>query len=132
MRGIAALVLVVTVAMAMPPPVWARSALQRDAESYAIASCLFRQREPLLAAQGDAWGDAIVQRSAGDIKHFAAITRAVDAALKRNPVAIGHDEATGKGKSMPVLLCGEIIDVPSVRAAINRAEVRLGPDYQRR
>lgn len=116
-------------AAAVAAPAHGRSALQRDIESYATAACLSRQREPLLKEQGDAWASAIIQRSHGSIDHFTTVAKAVDGELKRRPVAVGHDEATGKDKSLPALLCGEIGDSPLVRAAMVRAEAQLSRDY---
>src|SRR2546427_6325373 len=45
-----------------------RTQVQRDVESYAIASCLTQQAEPYLKDQGDAWASVIVQRMHGDIE----------------------------------------------------------------
>src|SRR3989442_2321369 len=42
-----------------------RTQVQRDVESYAIASCLTQQAEPYLKDQGDAWASVIVQRMHG-------------------------------------------------------------------
>ena len=128
--SIALTILTVASAAGATPPKHERSALQRDVEGYAAAACLVRQREPLLKEQGGAWASAIVQRSHGDIDPFNDVAKAVNAELRRSPVAIGRDDATGKDRSMPVLRCGEIVDTPSVRAAIDRAEARLAPNYR--
>src|SRR5256885_5566908 len=54
-----------------------RTQVQRDVESYAIASCLTQQAEPYLKDQGDAWASVIVQRMHGDIEVLAGIAEQV-------------------------------------------------------
>lgn len=102
----------------------------RDLRSYAAAACLTRQDEPLLKAQGDAWGAAVVQRAHGSQQAFVAVAAAVEAELRRHPAAVGRDDATGGDLRLPVMTCGEIADTPGVRLAIARAAARLASAYR--
>jgi len=67
----------------------ARTAVERDVQGYAIASCLTRQKEPLLKDQGYAWLDVIVQRSEGNIEDFKAVADSVEAQLAKRAHADG-------------------------------------------
>ncbi len=94
----------------------------RDLEGYAIASCFTNQAEPYLKDQGDAWAAVIVQRMNGNLEALAAITEEVKREnAKGNMVVIRNESGTEKDKLLPVLYCGEIIDRPAVRAAIQKA-----------
>lgn len=67
MRSAMLLFLALTVVGCVPSPESAsgqRSDLHRDVEGYAIASCLFHQKDPDLQRHGDAWASAVVQTSA--------------------------------------------------------------------
>lgn len=114
----------------------ARTQVQRDVESYAIASCLTQQAEPYLKDQGDAWASVIVQRMHGDIEVLAGIADQVqqeNAKGANGDVAVMRDETRpGQGKPLPVLHCGEVIDRPAVRAAIQKAIAALRPSYESR
>lgn len=110
-----------------------RTQVQRDVESYAIASCLTSQTEPYLKDQGDAWASVIVQRMHGDIDVLAGIAEQVQRENTKGDMAVMRDETRpGQGKPLPVLHCGEVIDRPAVRAAIQKAIAALRPSYESR
>lgn len=114
-----------------PPNIYARSALQRDVEGYAIAACFVGQNQPYLKDQGDGWASVIVQRSKGGVDAFVDVAAAVKAELAKGDMAVIHSETEPmKDKLLPVLYCNEIIDVPSVHVAINKAVKRLAPSYR--
>jgi hypothetical protein len=109
----------------------ARDAVQRDVEGYAIASCLVAQDQPYLHDQGDAWASAIIQRAKGELDALTAVAAAVKAELAKGNMAIIRSEAEPmKGKALPMMYCGEIIDAPSVRTVIDTAIKKLGPAYR--
>ena len=111
---------------------YARSAVQRDVEGYAIASCLAAQDQPYLKDQGDGWASVIIQRGKGELDALTAVAAAVKAELAKGGMAIVHNEdGPIKDKPLPVLYCSEIIDAPSVHAAINTAVKKLAPSYRR-
>lgn len=111
---------------------FARTAVQRDVEGYAIATCLSQQSEPYLKDQGDAWASVVVQRSQGDIELFHPVQQAVESELKKGNVAAIYQEGDTKhSKPVPVLYCAEIIDAGEVRAAIAKAIKLLTPAYRR-
>lgn len=117
-------------AAATPANAGPRSAVLRDVEGYAIASCLANQDQPYLKDQGDGWAAAIVQRAKGGLDALTAVSTVVKAELAKGKMAVIRNE-TGpqRDKPLPVLYCGEIIDVPSVRAAIDKAVKNLRPFY---
>jgi len=123
--GVATCLLVVTASC----PAQARSAVQRDVEGYAIASCLSAQDQPYLKDQGDGWASVIIQRGKGGLDIITAVAVAVKAELAKGNMAVVRTE-TGPTKELPVLYCGEIIDVPSVKVAINRAVKKLASSYR--
>ena len=107
-----------------------RPEVLRDVEGYAIASCLTNQAQPYLKDQGDAWASVIVQRMKGSLDVLAGIAEQVKRENAKGDMAVIRDEAgLGKDKTLPVLYCGEIIDRPSVRAAIQKAVGELNPSY---
>jgi hypothetical protein len=111
----------------------ARAAVLRDVEGYAIASCLVAQEQFYLKDQGEGWASAIVQRSKGSLDAFRGVVSAVKAELaKGNMAVIRSDSEQTKDKPLPIMYCGEVIDAPSVHAAINKAVRRLTPSYPRR
>lgn len=111
----------------------ARTQVQRDVESYAIASCLTQQAEPYLKDQGDAWASVVVQRMHGDIETLAGIAEQVQRENTNGDMAVMRDETRPRqGKPLPVLHCGEVIDRPAVRAAIQKAIAALRPSYESR
>ncbi|AOV01168.1 hypothetical protein BI380_07220 [Delftia tsuruhatensis] len=114
----------------------ARTQVQRDVESYAIASCLTQQTEPYLKDQGDAWASVVVQRMHGDIEVLAGIAEQVQRENTKGAngdMAVMRDETRPRqGKPLPVLHCGEVIDRPAVRAAIQKAIAALRPFYESR
>lgn len=94
----------------------------RDAESYAIASCFANQSHAYLKDQGDAWASVIVQRSQIRPDALADIALQVKAELRKGNMAMMRDETRPQqDKSLPLLYCGEIIDLPAIRKAIQRA-----------
>jgi len=109
-----------------------RPKVLRDVEGYAIASCLVHQAQPYLKDQGDAWASAVIQRGKAPVEALATIHDAVKREIARGDMAVIRAE-TGpqKDKALPVLYCGEIIDSPPVRAAIQKAVAELGPLYGR-
>ncbi len=139
---VALLLLVPAIAGCTPdtnPAGGARTQVQRDVESYAIASCLTQQAEPYLKDQGDAWASVVVQRMHGDIEVLAGIAEQVQRENAKggngakDDMAVMRDEARpGQGKPLPVLHCGEVIDRPTVRAAIQKAITALRPSYESR
>lgn len=111
---------------------FARSDVQRDVEGYAVASCLIKQKEPLLKEQGALWADSIVQRSHGDIEGFRTVAEAVDASVAQKPVPQARRESDPMHAApVPVSFCAEIIDDPPIRAAIDKAIKKLTPAYRR-
>jgi hypothetical protein len=109
----------------------ARTAVQRDVEGYAVASCLVAQDQPYLKDQGDGWASAIIQRSKGGLDAFTAVAAAVKAELAKGYPAVIHSESEPmKDKLAPVMTCGEIIDAPPVRAAIDKTVRKLIPYYR--
>jgi hypothetical protein len=99
----------------------ARTAVRRDVEGYAIASCLAAQDQQYLKDQGDGWASAIIQRGKGSLDAFTGIASAVKAELAKANMAVIRRENETKDKPLPIMYCSEIIDAPSVRAAINNA-----------
>ena len=111
-----------------------RPAVLRDVEGYAIAVCLRYQTEPY-QDQGEAWADVVIQRGKGPIEDWVALGNVVKREVAKGDMACVHrDETPAQGgcKAAPVLYCGEIIDTPSVRAAIQKTIVKLKPFYRRK
>jgi hypothetical protein len=109
-----------------------RTAVQRDVEDYAVATCLTKQNETFLKEQGDLWADAIVQRSAGPIEDFTSVADAVAADVATKPMAMAHQESDPMhAKPVPIPYCAEIVDDKPVRAAIDKAIKKLAPEYVR-
>jgi hypothetical protein len=114
------------------PDAEARGTVQRDVEGYAIATCLADQDQPYLKDQGDGWASVIVQRGRGGLEALTVVAAAVKAELAMGDMAVIHnEEGPVKDKPLPVMYCNEIIDTPSVRAAINGAVKKLAPSYRR-
>jgi hypothetical protein len=109
----------------------ARTAVQRDVEGYAVASCLAAQNQPYLKDQGDGWASAIIQRGKGSLDAFARVAAAVKKELSKGNMAIIRSESEPtRDKPLPVMYCSEIVDVPSVHAAIAKAATDLAPSYR--
>lgn len=109
-----------------------RSRLQRDVEGYAMAACLGAQPNAFMKDQADGWASNIVQRGHGEIELFFAVDKAVRAEAARGDMAaIMVESSPGTLKPLPLQYCGEIIDRPPVRAAIDAAMKRLAADYRR-
>ncbi|MEE3623094.1 hypothetical protein UCD39_03735 [Nitrospirillum sp. BR 11752] len=104
-----------------------RSAIQRDVESYAIAVCFASQEDqPYLKDQGYAWAEVIVQGRGRGPESLEPLRAAVKKVLAKGHVPVGFDEAHPmEGKALPVLYCGEIIDNPTVRAAITEVVAKI-------
>ncbi|MCG8986495.1 hypothetical protein MI467_06525 [Delftia acidovorans] len=82
---------------------------------------------------GDAWASVIVQRMHGNIEVLAGIADQVQQENANGDMAVMRDETRpGQGKPLPVLHCGEVIDRPDVRAAIQKAIAALRPSYESR
>ena len=124
----------VAVALAAPTLAAPRPALERDLEGYAVASCLAAQRDPTLRAQGQGWARMIMLgRVRGGPDEWRRLSEAVRGAL--NPAAVPllkPERATDPAPELPLAYCGEIIDTPAVRAAIDAAARRLAPAYRGR
>ncbi len=109
-----------------------RPEVLRDVEGYAIAVCLINQSQPYLKDQGDAWASVIVQRMRGNPDVLAGLAEQVKRENAKGEMAVIRNETgPGKDKTLPLLYCYEIIDRPSVRAAIQKAVVALKPSYGR-
>jgi hypothetical protein len=109
----------------------ARTAVQRDVEGYAVASCLAAQGQAEIKDQGDGWASAIIHRGKGELDAFTAVATAVKTEVAKGNMAVVHNESDPMhGKSMPVMYCSEIIDVPSVRSTIEKAVKALAPSYK--
>ena len=110
---------------------YARSAVQRDVEGYAIASCLVGQDQSYLNDQGDGWASAIIQRGKGGLDPLRAVAAAVKAELAKGNMPVLRTETEPmKGVSLPIMYCSEIIDTPSVHRAIDKVVERLAPSYK--
>jgi hypothetical protein len=97
-----------------------------------VASCLIKQKEPLLKDQWALWADGIVQRSHGDIEDFRSVAEAVVADVAQRPMPQARRESDPMHAApIPVPFCAEIIDDPPVRAAIDKAIKKLTPAYRR-
>jgi hypothetical protein len=109
-----------------------RPAVLRDVEGYAIAACLVQQAQPYLKDQGYVWAGAIVQRGKAPIEALTPVEDAVKRELDKGDMAIVHADANPpEDKAAPVLYCGEIIDKPAVRAAIQKTVAKLARRYRR-
>jgi hypothetical protein len=108
-----------------------RPQVLRDVEGYAIATCLVNQPQPYLQDQGDAWASVIVQRMKGSLDVLADIAEQVKRENAKGEMAVIRDEAAlGKDKTLPLLYCGEIIDRPAMRTAIQKAVAALDLSYR--
>lgn len=109
-----------------------RPEVLRDVEGYAISVCLMNQTQSYLKDQGDAWASVIVQRMRGNLDILAGVAEQVKQENAKGEMAVIRSETgPGKDKTLPLLYCYEIIDRPSVRAAIQKAVAALKPSYER-
>ena len=109
----------------------ARSAVQRDVEGYAVATCLASQKQPYLKDQGDGWASAIVQRSHGKVSELNDVAAAVKAEMAGGHVGVIHvDGDPPHDEEAPILYCAEIVDAPRVATAIDKAIKKLAPAYR--
>ena len=119
-----------------------RSKALRNAEGYAIASCLV-QPQPYfkyqgylkdigyLKDQGDGWTSVIMQREKAPVEIWAALQDAVKREVaKGDMVIILPETGSEKVKLLPVVYCGEIIDKPAVSAAIQMIVAKLKTYYK--
>jgi hypothetical protein len=114
----------------LPKKEFYRSAVRRDVESYAIASCLAYQKQPYLKEQGDGWASAIVQRSEGDINALIVVAQAVGAEVSKGKMKVNlSDNGPKHVEVLPVAYCFEILDSPSIHAAVKKAIKKLTPSY---
>jgi hypothetical protein len=105
---------------------------QRDAEGYAIASCLIAMKEPYLKEQGDGWGSVIVQRSKLGLEALNAVAAVVKTEVSKGNMAVTRVETEPeKDLALPVMYCNEIIHTPAVRAAIKEAVKKFAVAQQR-
>ena len=111
----------------------ARSALDRDLEGYAIASCMIASRDTVLMEQGQGWAGAIVQRSHGRIEIFSGVSKAVDEKIRVSGFAVGHQDGPVQSNraKLFMLTCGEIVDQPNVARAVARARLQLARYYKK-
>lgn len=110
-----------------------RSPVLRDVESYAIAACLAGQSDAYLKGQGDAWASVIVQRMRGDVELLEGVAAQIKRENALGDMAVIRDESQPqKGKPLPLLHCGEVIDRPAVRQEIEKAVTALRPAYAQR
>lgn len=109
-----------------------RAALERDLEGYAVASCLAAQKDETLRTQGEGWARMIVMgRAKGDFEKWRPLGDAVRSALNPADVPLLKPErAIDPAPELPLAYCGEIIDKPRVRVAIDMARRRLAADYR--
>ncbi len=110
-----------------------KSKALRDIEGYAIASCLAFQPNSYLKDQGDAWASVIIQRMKGSPDALAEIIEQVKLEAEQGNMAVIRDDAMpGQDKSLPILFCSEIVDLPKVRDAIQKAMMIIEPLYNQR
>jgi hypothetical protein len=115
------------------PPATAsgRNPVQRDVEGYAVASCLAYQKQAYLKDQGDGWASVIIQRSKGELEAFTAVADAVKTEVaKGNMVVIPVETGPEHEKALPVAYCFEILNAPSVHAAVKHAVEKLSTSYE--
>lgn len=133
MRGPWSLLVVLGAVACAPPALAARTHLHRDVESYATALCLGGRSPSLPKEQADGWGSNIVQRGRGHTAIFTGLGTAVKAAMARTPMPMAPDETRPMTSiPLPVQYCVELVDEPSLRRALDRADARLTPAYRRR
>lgn len=108
----------------------ASGATRRDAEDYAIATCLTTQSSPYLRDQGFGLGAIVVGRTGGNVERWAGLVKAVKAELAGRPMLTIHgDGPVGVEKAMPVAQCLQLLRAPRVMRAIDtalRVKGRLG------
>lgn len=100
----------------------ASGATRRDAEDYAIATCLTAQSSPYLRDQGFGLGAIVVERAGGAVDRWAGLVKAVKAELAGRPMLTIHgDGPVGVEKAMPVAQCLQLLRAPRVMRAIDTA-----------
>lgn len=110
-----------------------RTPVVRDVESYAIAARLSGQSDAHLKDQGAARASVIVQRMRGDVKRLKGIAAQIKRENGLGDMAVIRVESQPqKGKPLPLLHCGEVIDRPAVRQGIENAVSALRPAYAQR
>lgn len=105
-------------------------AAKRDVEAYAIASCLNYQRQPFLKDQGDGWASAVIQRFKGELDDLAAVAAVVKAEVsKGNMIVIPDETVPEREMALPVAYCFDILNTPSVHAAVEKSINKLESFY---
>lgn len=107
-----------------------RSEVQRDVESYAIATCLTLQKADFLKGQGDGWGSVIVNRGHGDVEDWHPLIRAVKSVVENEHLPVTQGD--GKVLELPVAFCVEIIDHPEIANVIRKTIEKMTPAYGKR
>lgn len=87
---------------------------------YAEASCLSSQPNAVIAEQGNAWANAIVQGTSYEAQVFARVSDVVKKSLALSDLPITHlDAPVGSDVRLYVAHCHEISRIPAVRAAVS-------------
>lgn len=98
------------------------NAEMHDAEGYAIASCLAKQKEPFLQQQGGGWASVVIERGSVGLESLRVIDDRVRQAVARGGMLVVHDESSPSGEAtLPVLYCVQIGNDSAVRGAIEEA-----------
>ena len=131
MRALTAFTCVLIVAS----PDWAavsmaRSAVLRDVQDQAVASCLSKQSVLYLREQGQFWAEAIVQRGHGNLSELRRVDQAVEAEIARATLPVYRvDGPRPRDEVLAVAFCHDIIDRPAVRSSIKEAYKALARSY---
>lgn len=97
------------------------ASIQKDAHSYAVASCYAFLPNPFLKSQGDAFASVILQRSQLHPNDLAGLISAVKQYMLNTNEAVTRVEREGaEDKSVPVLFCSEVIYDDKVAMEIER------------
>lgn len=105
-------------------------AVKRDVEAYAIASCLTYQQQPFLKDQGDGWAAAIIQRFKGELDDLTAVAAVVKTEVSKGDMVIIPDETSPEREmALPIAYCVDILNAPSVRAAVKKSIHKLEDFY---
>jgi hypothetical protein len=105
-------------------------AAKRDVEAYAIASCLYYQKQPFLKDQGDGWASAVIQRFKGDLDDLTAVAAVVKAEVSKGDMVVIPDETVPEREmALPVAYCFDILNTPSVHAAVEKSINKLESFY---
>jgi hypothetical protein len=95
---------------------------RQTAQSYAVAVCLAQQDSADLKDQGNGWAANIAQRDAFDPERYAQLGLVIKAQVARGDmVSIATESPPMKRRMLPVQYCSELIHLPAIVAAIDRA-----------